>query len=98
MFWKKSKPKNTLANTSHHSYKRLEKQVETSKTIVIFEDVNLVVFTPYTVFKKFQKIRAHSLVYVTDEKIILKAVEDKLNNKTESLYNFIMGIDNGEDW
>ena len=43
-------------------------------------------------FKKFDG----SIKYNLEGAVV--GIENKLNNKTESLYNFIMGIDNGEDW
>jgi len=43
-------------------------------------------------FKKFDG----SIKYGLDGAVV--GIENKLNDKTESLYNFIMGIDNGEDW
>ncbi len=43
-------------------------------------------------FKKFDG----SVKYNYDGAVA--GIEKKLNEKTESLYNFIMGISNGEDW
>jgi len=48
--------------------------------------------TPKDLFKKFDgsiKYNLEGAVY---------GIENKLNKRTESLYNFIMGIDNGEEW